>query len=173
MIISFSMVIHCNSWESTMRTKHFCASTTTESGRGFGSRKMHLGSLWLWLLSGSKAVVLLLLIRCWLFLPLWDSVVVLCFVVRCFVPIPVLLSSWSRREGWLHYFVCLPGVSWLLCGSSSRWHGVVCSLWLRYFLIILTYFLCPSGSTNILMGMLYFLVADGIMWLFIIVPSVW
>ena len=34
--------------------------------------------------------------------------------------------------------VCLPGVSWLLCGSSSRCHGFVCSLWLWYFLIILT-----------------------------------
>ena len=37
-------------------------------------------------------------------------------------------------------FVYLPGVSWLLCGSSSRYHGFVCSLWLWYFLIILTYY---------------------------------
>ena len=29
-------------------------------------------------------------------------------------------------------FVCLPGVSWLLCDSSSRCHGFVCSLWLWY-----------------------------------------
>ena len=27
-------------------------------------------------------------------------------------------------------------------GSSSRCHGVVCSLWLWYFLIILTYYFC-------------------------------
>ena len=32
----------------------------------------------------------------------------------------------------------LPGVWWLLCGSSSLYHGVVCSLWLWYFQIILT-----------------------------------
>ena len=38
-------------------------------------------------------------------------------------------------------FVCLPGVSWLLCGSSSRYHGFVCSLWLWYYLIILTYYI--------------------------------
>ena len=30
--------------------------------------------------------------------------------------------------GWLLYFVCIPGVSRLLCGSSSRCHGFVCSL---------------------------------------------
>ena len=41
----------------------------------------------------SKAVVLLLLIRCWLLLPLWDSVIVLCFVVRYFVSFLVLQSS--------------------------------------------------------------------------------
>ena len=34
----------------------------------------------------------------------------------------------------------LPGVLWWLSGSSSRCHGVVCSLWLWYFLIILTYY---------------------------------
>ena len=41
----------------------------------------------------SKAVVLLLLIRCWLLLPLWDSVIVICFVVPYFVSILVLQSS--------------------------------------------------------------------------------
>ena len=40
----------------------------------------------------SKAVVLLLLIRCWLLPPLWDSVIVLGFGVRNFVPILVLQS---------------------------------------------------------------------------------
>ena len=30
--------------------------------------------------------------------------------------------------------------SWLLCGSSSRCNGFVCSLWLWYFLIILTHY---------------------------------
>ena len=59
----------------------------------------------------SKALVLLLLIRCLLLLPLWDSVIVLCFVVRYFVSILVLQSSRWGRESWLLCFVCLPGVS--------------------------------------------------------------
>ena len=54
--------------------------------------------------------------------------------------IPVLQSSWWGRESWLLCLICLPGVSWWLSGSSSRCHGVVCSLWLWYFLIILTYY---------------------------------
>ena len=87
----------------------------------------------------SKVVVLLLLIRCWLLLPLWDSVIVLCFVVHYFVSIVVLQSSRCGRDSWLLCFVCLRGVSWLLCGSSSRCHGFVYSLWLWYFLIILTF----------------------------------
>ena len=52
----------------------------------------------------------------------------------------VLQSSWCGRESWLLCFICLPGVSWWLSGSSSRCHGVVCGLWLWYFLIILTYY---------------------------------
>ena len=88
----------------------------------------------------SKAMVLLLLIQCWLLLPLWDSVIVLCFVVRYFMSILVLQSSWWGRESWLLYFDCLPGVSWLLCRSYSRCNGFVCSLWLWYFLLILTFF---------------------------------
>ena len=85
----------------------------------------------------SKAVVLLLLIRCWLLLPLWDSIILLCCVVRYFFAIIVI----GKRElvAWL---CCLPGVSWLLCDSSSRCHGLVCSLWLWYFLIKFTYYFC-------------------------------
>ena len=48
-------------------------------------------------------------------------------------------------------FVCLPGVSWLLCGSSSQCHRVVCSLSLWYFLIILTIFYtcgCPQNFSE-------------------------
>ena len=52
----------------------------------------------------------------------------------------VLQSSWWGRESWLLCLICLPGVLWWLSGSSSRCHGVVCSLWLWYFLIILTYY---------------------------------
>ena len=78
---------------------------------------------------------------CLLLLPLWESVIVLRFVVRYFMSILVLQSSWWGRESWLLCLICLPGVSWRLSGSSSRCHGVVCSLWLWYFLIILTYYL--------------------------------
>ena len=50
------------------------------------------------------------------------------------------LLSWWGRESWLLCLICLPGVSWWLSGSSSQCHGVVCGLWLWYFLIILTIF---------------------------------
>ena len=59
----------------------------------------------------SKAVALLLLIRCWLLLPLCVSVIVLCFVVRYFVSILVLQSSLWGIESWLLCFVFLSGVS--------------------------------------------------------------
>ena len=85
-------------------------------------------------------MVLLLLTFCLLLLPLWESVIVLCFVVRYFISILVLQSSWWGRESWLLCLICLPGVSWWLSGSSSRCQWVVCSLWLWYFLIILTYY---------------------------------
>ena len=68
------------------------------------------------------------------------SVIVLCFVVRYFMSILVLQSSWWGRESWLLCLICLPGFSWWLSCSSSRCHGVVCGLWLWYFLIILTYY---------------------------------
>ena len=56
------------------------------------------------------------------------------------------LSNQCRlgRESWLLCLICLPGVSWWLSGSSSRCHGVVCGLWLWYFLIILTYYFCVN-----------------------------
>ena len=57
-----------------------------------------------------------------------------------FMSILVLQSSWWGRESWLLCLVCLPGVSWWFCGSSSRCHGFVIGLWLWYFLIILTYY---------------------------------
>ena len=40
----------------------------------------------------------------------------------------------GKREGWLLCLVCLPGVSWLLCGYSSQWHGFVCRLWCSLYL---------------------------------------
>ena len=41
-----------------------------------------------------------------------------------FMSILVLQSSWWGRESWLLCFVCLPGVSWWMCGSSLRCHVV-------------------------------------------------
>ena len=77
---------------------------------------------------------------CLLLLPLWESEIVLCFVVCYFMSILASQSSWWGRERWLLCLVCLHGVLWLLCGSSSRCHDIVCSLWLWYFLTKLTIF---------------------------------
>ena len=109
-------------------------------GRRFGTSKMHLSPRVAKAAVRSKAVVLVLLTFCLLLLPLWESVIVLCFDVRYFMSILVLQSSWWGRESWLLCLICLPGVLWWLSGSSSRYHGVVCGLWLLYFLIILTYY---------------------------------
>ena len=87
-------------------------------------------------------MVLLLLTFCLLLLLLWESVTVLCFVVCYFMSILVLQLSWWGRESWLLCLICLPGVSLWFRGSSWRCHGVVCGLWLWYFLIILTIFYC-------------------------------
>ena len=103
---------------------------------------MHFSPLVALVAVRSKAVVLLFMVRCWLLLPLWNSVIVLCFVVRYFLSILVLQSS--------QLVALLYGVSWLLCGSSSRCHGFVCSLWLWYFLIILTYYLWSSYPSLII-----------------------
>ena len=78
-------------------------------------------------------------------------VIVLCFVVRYFMSILILQSSWWGRESWLLCLVCLPGVSWWLNGSSSGCHGVVCGLWLWYFLIILTYYFCLGRKESCLL----------------------
>ena len=69
---------------------------------------------------------MLLLTYSLLLLQLWESVIVLCFAVCYFIL--VLQSSGRRREGWLLCLVCFPGVSLLLCGSTSGCHGFVCSL---------------------------------------------
>ena len=50
----------------------------------------------------------------------------------------------GKRESWMLCLVCLPGVSCLFCGYSSQCHGFVCSLWLWYFPIILTYYFWVS-----------------------------
>ena len=55
-----------------------------------------------------------------------------------YVPSSFAIILMGKRE-LVALLSCLPCVSWLLCGSSSWCHGFVCSLWLWYFLIILTY----------------------------------
>ena len=55
----------------------------------------------------------------------------LLYVHSCFA---IILMG--KRESWLLCLVCLPGVSWLLCGYSSQCHGFVCSLWLWYSLFL-------------------------------------
>ena len=85
-------------------------------------------------------MVLLLLTFCLLLLPFWESVIVLCFVVGYLMSILVLQSSWWGRVSWLLCLIRLHGVWWWLSGSSSWCHGVVCGLWLWYFLIILSYY---------------------------------
>ena len=65
----------------------------------------------------------------------------------------VLQSSWWGRESWLLCLVCLPGVSWWFCGSSSRCHEFFCCFWLWYFLIILTYYILGSEYTLYLLYM--------------------
>ena len=55
----------------------------------------------------------------------------------------VLQSSWWGGEAWLLYFNYLPDVLLLLvfCVSSSWCYGLVCSVWLGFFQVILIYFL--------------------------------
>ena len=64
-----------------------------------------------------------------------------CLCMNIHVPACICVSWWGR-ESWFLCLICLPGVLWWLSGSSSRCNGVVCSLWLWYFLIILTYYFC-------------------------------
>ena len=79
-----------------------------------------------------------------LFLFIVTPIVLVCncsmYVVRYSISILVLPSSWSGRESWLLCLICLPVVSWWLCGSSLQCNGFVCCLWLWYYLIILTYY---------------------------------
>ena len=51
----------------------------------------------------------------------------------------VFLITWCSVQSWFP-LLCVPSVSWLLCGSSSWCHGFVCSLWLWYFVFILIIF---------------------------------
>ena len=63
-----------------------------------------------------------------------------------FMPILVLQSSWWGRESWLLCLVCLPDVSWWLCGSSSRCHVAIVVFSDHTHLLFLTKFGAWSGS---------------------------
>ena len=74
-----------------------------------------------------------------------------------YVPSSFAIILMGKRESWLLCLVCLPGASWLVCGSSMWCHGFVCSLWLWYILNILTYYFIPrviNTQARILMDML-------------------
>ena len=110
-----------------------CALTTAESRAKIWYQYNAFKPSLAYVAVRSKAVVLLLLTYCLLLLPLWEAVIVLCFVVRIFMFILVLQTSWWGRLLSLSS-LCLVIIAWLV----SRYHGFVCSLWLWYFLIILT-----------------------------------
>ena len=78
----------------------------------------------------SKAVVLLLLIRCLLLLPLWDSVIVLCFASSFFVSFLVLQSSrWEERAGCFALFVFLVSFDcWVALPHDATSLSTVCDL---------------------------------------------
>ena len=79
------MVMHCSSWEATMRASHFLASTTAESRakilcqcNAFGSP----GGLGCCPFFGSGSVVFYLLFNAFLIV-CWDSVFVLLCITVC------------------------------------------------------------------------------------------
>ena len=74
---------------------------------------------------------------------MWGFCFCLCLLWNTLCPFLVLQSSWRGRESWLLCFRCFMDVLllWMFCDSSSRCHGSACSVWMWYFLIIITYFL--------------------------------
>ena len=64
-----------------------------------------------------------------------------CFVMQYLMSFLVLQSFRCGRESWLLCFYCL-AVVWQLVflGSSTRYHGSLCSVWSWYLLVILTLF---------------------------------
>ena len=90
------------------------------------------------------AVVLLLLIHCLLLRSHYLWVFRVGFLFCCLVYLCVFLvfqPSWRGRECWLFYLAlsswCLVTVSFLWF-FHSRYRGLICKVWLWYFLIILT-----------------------------------
>ena len=88
-------------------------------------------------------VVLVLLIHCLLLVGV--LYLFCCSLLGVLSGFTVVLA-WGGG-GWLLCFDCLPGMLWLLvfCDSSSRCHGLLCSVWLWYFLLIsLTFWYCTN-----------------------------
>ena len=52
----------------------------------------------------------------------------------------------------------------MFCGSSSRCRGLVCTVWLCYFLIIFTYFLCLFDLILYVPSTIFQLNGDGSSW---------
>ena len=71
-----------------------------------------------------------------------------CFVVQYLASILILQLSCLGRDSWLHllYFICLLDVMCLIIFfvSSLPCCGLVCCVWLLYFLVILTFFGCHT-----------------------------
>ena len=81
-------------------------------GRRFGTNKMHLSPQWLLMLS-----VLRRWFCCFDSLLIVNPILGVCSCSMFVRYILVLQSSRWGRKSWMLCFVCLPGVSWLLCGS--------------------------------------------------------
>ena len=108
--------------------------------------KVNISSFLLELLKiGSEDTYLLILLTrsCHLRIALYACFVCvcLCFDIYYFVSIVVLQSSWRGRESWLPLYYCVTDVLllYIFFVSSSRYHGLIFSMWLWYFLIILTF----------------------------------
>ena len=82
-----------------------------------------------------KAVDMLLLIHCLLLLPLFIGV---CLWSLFSCAVCSVLSSFAIMRA--DCFTCLLDVMWLsvFCVKSSRHCGLVCRMWLRHFLVIMS-----------------------------------
>ena len=72
--------------------------------------------------------------------PIVSAWFLLCFAVKCVVSSFAIISLGKREL--VALLLLTIGAIWLLviCDSSSRCRGLVWSVWLWYFLVILTYF---------------------------------
>ena len=84
----------------------------------------------------------------------------------------VLQSSWWGRESWSLCLVCLPGVSWWLCGSTWRCNRLVCGLWMVFpestsFHYVDTVFLASEDTCmHAPHAFVYFACVCGLRWVF-------